>query len=68
MRRGKKKTTIITTKRHNVAGSAERGAKAGTGKKFAKNITKKVHKTHKGYGMKSILKGQMTYKRKRGKR
>lgn len=38
------------------------------GKKFAKRLTSKVHKTHKGYSMKRILKGQMTYKGKRGKK
>lgn len=37
-------------------------------KKFAKKLTKKVRRTHKGYGMKSIVKGQMTYKRKSRKR
>lgn len=37
-------------------------------KKFAKKLTKKVRRTHKGYGMKHIVKSQMTYKRKGRKR
>lgn len=49
----------------------------GTGKNTAgkksktnslKHMTKKVHRTHKGYGMKRIVKGYMTYKKKGKKR
>lgn len=58
MHKGKKKTTIVTTHRN----------KAKLKKKFAKTIAKKVHKTHKGYPMKKITSGTMTYKRKGRKR
>ena len=51
------KTRIVTTQRN----------KAGKRKKGTHVITKKVHRSHKGYPMKRILKGQMTYK-KGGKR
>ena len=37
-------------------------------RKGFKHMTRKVSKTHKGYPMKSIIKGQMTYKRKGRKR
>ena len=46
-------TRIITTHKN----------KAGKRKKFAKSMTRKVHKTHKGYPMRGIVKAQMTYKR-----
>ena len=47
--------------------------KAGSGKKKSKKdqlkrLTRKVHRTHKGYSMKRITNAQMTYKRGRRKR
>jgi hypothetical protein len=53
-------TTIVTT-HHN-------GTKGKKGKKFERRLTTKHHRKHKGYNMKSIVKGQMTYKRKGRKR
>jgi hypothetical protein len=55
-------TTIVTTHHNGTKGGK------GKGKKFAKRLTKKHHRTKHGYSMKSILKGQMTYKRKGRKR
>jgi hypothetical protein len=59
-RKGKKKTAIVTTKK--APGGVSKG------NKFAKRLTKKVHRKHSGYSMKNITKGQMTYKRKGRKR
>ena len=55
------KTRIVTTQRN------------GAGKKRSKTnqlrrMTKKTHRTHKGYSMKNIIKGQMTFKRRGRKR
>jgi hypothetical protein len=49
------KTKMVTT--------AHNGGKKGKGKKFAKRLTRKAHKTQKGYPMKHIVSKQMTYKR-----
>ena len=48
--------------------STNKGEKSGKRKKGFKHMTRKVKKSHKGYPMKSILKGQMTYKGKGKKR
>lgn len=63
----KKKTKIVSTHKHGVAG-AQSGKTHKGGKKFAKRLTSKVRKVHKGYPMKGIVKGTMTYKRKGRKR
>jgi hypothetical protein len=67
MRKGKgKKTRIFTSHKpkHAVAGEPG-GRHEGKKAKGMKHLTKKVHRKHKGFGMKSILKGQMTYKKGR---
>jgi hypothetical protein len=51
------KTKIVTTNKN--------GKHKGKGKKFARRLTSKKHATHKGYSMKNIVKGQMTYKGKK---
>jgi hypothetical protein len=54
------KTKILTTDKD---GRGKKGKK-----KIARQMTKKVRRTHKGYPMKTITKSQMTYKRKGRKR
>ena len=54
------KTKIVST---NKLGKGKLGKK-----KWAKHMTKKVRRSHKGYSMRAITKGQMTYKRKGRKR
>jgi hypothetical protein len=56
-RKGKKKTTIVSTHRNKP-----------TAGKNVMHATKKVRRHHKGYGMKNIVKGQMTFKRGSKKR
>jgi hypothetical protein len=58
-RKGKGKTKIVSTHK-NKAGKK--------GKKFERRLTSKVHRKHSGYPMKTIVKGQMTYKGKGRKR
>lgn len=59
----KTKTAILTT-HNNGGGKGKRKTKGN----FAKQMTRKTHRKHKGYPMKSIVKGEMTYKRKGRKR
>jgi hypothetical protein len=54
-------TSIVTTHHNGTKGKKK-------GKKFAKRLTRKHHRKHSGYSMKSILKGQMSYKKKGRKR
>jgi len=56
------KTKMVTTAKDG------KGKKKGTKKNFAKQMTRKKHATHSGYGMKHIVAKQMTYKRKGRKR
>ena len=63
MARGKGKTKIVSTNKSKVAGSPSRGGKPGKSKTFSKYLAKKVRRTHKGYTMKNIIKGQMTFKK-----
>jgi hypothetical protein len=56
----RRKTSIVTTHKN--------GSKGRKGKKFAKRLTSKVHRKHRGYGMKTIVKGSNTYKRRGRKR
>lgn len=51
------KTKMVTTHKNG------RSKGKGKGKKFARRLTSKVHKTHKGYPMKRIVKSGNTYKR-----
>ena len=57
------KTKIVTTKKGGVG-----GGKAAKKKKSLKTLGKQVRRTHKGYTMKNIIKGQMTFKRRGHKR
>ena len=50
-----RKTKMVTTNKN--------GGRGKKGKKFARRLTSKVHKTHKGYPMKRIVKSGNTYKR-----
>jgi hypothetical protein len=49
------KTKIVTTYK----------TKAGKGKKFARRITSKVHKTHKGYSQRHMVKSHLVTKKGR---
>lgn len=49
------KTKIVST---NKLGKGAKKKKSGF-----KQMTRKVRRTHKGYGMKNIIKGQMTFKK-----
>ena len=43
--------------------STDKLGKGAKKKNWHKHMVRKVHRTHKGYPMKAITKGQMTYKR-----